>query len=233
MPRDASHRSGFFGGAVAGHASWSWLRRSTTRTPRWLGSISLVVVAALSSAKSVSCSSTIRAAASRPFDDGSPLLVDHNGRVYRVGDLLTRTPWTVFVFFSRTCPTVAAHDDRLRQLWSEFREQGIAWFMVASEAETTLEDLAREQNRRRYPFPLLWDEGGALATRLGVRYASQALILDRHGAVAYAGSIDSDRRFLHADAEPYLQRALTALIDGKRPSASDARAYGCALKFER
>lgn len=188
---------------------------------------------ALSVALGASCTPTSRSVSSNSMAVEAALLVDSTGRVYRVGDLLTRAPWTIFVFFSATCPTVAAHDERLRRLWKEFEERDVAWFMIASEAETTLMDLAREQNTRGYPFPLLRDEGGALARTLGVRYASQALILDRDGAVAYAGSIDSDRRFLHADAEPYLQRALAALIDGERPSVIDERAYGCALRFER
>jgi peroxiredoxin len=193
----------------------------------------LLTALALCVALGAACSPTSRSAPSDTLGVGSSLLVDSRGRVYRVGELLTRAPWTVFVFFSATCPTVAAHDERLRRLPNEFRERDVAWFMIASEAETTLVDLAREHNTRGYPFPLLRDQDGALARLLGVRYASQALILDRHGAVVYAGSIDSDRRFLHADAEPYLQRALGALIDGERPSVSDERAYGCALRFER
>jgi peroxiredoxin len=161
------------------------------------------------------------------------VLVDLDENAHRVGDLLTRNPWSVFIFFSATCPTVTAHDRRLTELWQDVQHQAFSWFMVASEVDTSLAGLTKEQAVRRYPFPLVWDPEGSLARLLDVRYASQVFILDDDATVAYAGGIDSDRRFLHPDAEPYLRDALVALMDGKTPVPAGKGAYGCALHLER
>lgn len=160
-------------------------------------------------------------------------LLDADSHTHRVSELLTRAPWTVVVFFSATCPTVAAHDQRLIDLWRAYQGKEVAWLMVASESDVTLAALVEEQKHRGYPFPLLWDTDATFARGLGVRYASQAFILDHEGNVAYAGSIDSDRRFLHDDAEPYLKHALDALLAGSAPPRTPSAAYGCALALER
>ncbi len=161
------------------------------------------------------------------------VLINLDGNAHRVGDLLTRNPWTVFIFFSATCPTVTAHDGRLTELWQDVQHHAFSWFMVASEVDTSLASLTPQQAVRGYPFPLLWDQNGGLARLLDARYASQVFILHDDATVAYAGSMDSDRRFLHPDAEPYLRNALVALIEGRTPVPARKTAYGCALRLER
>lgn len=169
----------------------------------------------------------------RPAAHGVATLrvVAENERTHRVGDLVQGHSWTVLFFFSATCPTVTAHDQRLKALWRDFHAQGVGVYAIASESDMTLSALRREAAARGYPFPLLLDPEGRLARELGVRYASQAFVLGRDAEVAYAGSLDSDRRFLHDDAEPYLANALTALQHGRTPNRADAAAYGCALSL--
>jgi peroxiredoxin len=161
------------------------------------------------------------------------VLRDLDGKPHRVSALLEGAPLSVVVFFSATCPCVSAHDERLSELSRQLNAPDVAWFMVASETDTSLAQLQHEQQKRDYPFPLLLDENGALARTLDVRYASQAFILRSDASVVYAGSIDSDRRFLHEDAQPYLQRALLAAIEGRPVPPGEKAAYGCALQLQR
>lgn len=159
-------------------------------------------------------------------------VVGSNAHTYRVGELSARHAWTVLVFFSATCPTVTAHDQRLKGLWRDFRSRGVGFYAIASEAGFTPQHQKREAALRAYPFPLLVDPRSALARHLNVRYASQVFVLEPEGAVVYTGSIDSDRRFLHDNAKPYLRHALDALIGGFAPVPADSAAYGCALQLE-
>lgn len=160
-------------------------------------------------------------------------VVDTRGETHSVGALLSVHAWTAFVFFSATCPTVSAHDRRLIALWDAVRSRDVGLVMVASEGDAGVAMIRDESTRRGYPFPLVWDRDGQLAEVLGVRYASQAFILSRGGEVAYAGSIDSDRRFLHEGATPYLRDAIAALVAGQRPAPAGGAAFGCALALER
>lgn len=158
-------------------------------------------------------------------------VVEPNEQTHVVGDLAARHAFTVLMFYSATCPTVTAHDARLKALWSDYHARNIGVYAVASEADITVETLGREASRRGYPFPLVWDAGGRLARQLNVRYASQVVVLGADASVVYAGSIDSDRRFLHDDATPYLRNALDALLRGFAPAKTDGAAYGCALSL--
>lgn len=175
-------------------------------------------------------------AAQRPTDLAATNVAVHDvvethEQTYRVGDLAARHAFTVLVFFSATCPTVAAHDARLISLWRKYRDRDVGFYVVASESNVTSKQLTHEATKRGYPFPLLQDPEGRLARRLNVRYASQAFVLERDGNVAFAGSIDSDRRFLHRDAKPFLRNALDALLSGSAAPSADTAAFGCALSL--
>lgn len=187
-------------------------------------------VLALVAGAVVACSTPVSKEPPIP-NTGDQRVVETNERTYCVRDLAGRHTFTVLVFFSATCPTVTAHDERVERLARAYVARDVGFYAVASEADVTLEQLKVEARRRGYSFPLVWDAGGALARHLDVRYASQAFVLTRDGSIAYAGSVDSDRRFLHADAKPFLRDALDALLSGAEPEPGDARAYGCALSL--
>jgi peroxiredoxin len=158
-------------------------------------------------------------------------VVESDEQAHRVGELAARHDLTVLVFYSATCPTVTAHDERLKQLWRDYTARGVGFYLVASEVTVSRTGLMEAAATHRYPFPLVWDAGAGVARDLSVRYASQAFVLTKDASIAYAGSIDSDRRFLHDDAKPYLRDALDALLSGSTPMPADAAAYGCALSL--
>lgn len=161
------------------------------------------------------------------------VLTSLDGRAHQVRELLTRAPWTVFIFYSETCPCVEAHDERVIRLWQEYHARGVSVVMVASESGSSLAGLRTAGSARGYPFPLFLDQGSRLARAWQVRFASQAFVVSSQGQTAYAGAIDSDRRFLHADSEPYLERAIQALLAGRAPAVAPKAAFGCALDLER
>jgi hypothetical protein len=99
---------------------------------------------------------------------------------------------------------------------------------VDSEAGTTPESLAAEA--RADGVPVLADEGSRLADELGAEYATYTVIVDRAGHVRYRGGIDSDDRWLHPAAIPYVRDALDDLLAGRAPRRPEGRALGCVLR---
>lgn len=137
---------------------------------------------------------------------------------------------TVVVFFADHCPCQAAHDARLRDLFTTYHPRGVDLFAVDSETGATLERDRARAIERAYPFPILLDPGGALAAEVGADYATETVVFDRTGHVRYHGGIDSDRKSLHDDAAPYLRDALDDLLAGRSPRRSESKALGCALQ---
>ena len=80
-------------------------------------------------------------------------------------------------------------------------------------------------------LPILRDENAELAKRLGAAYATESYILDSSGRVRYQGGVDSDRKYLRPDAQPYLRRALLKLLSGDAPAFATSKALGCALRL--
>jgi peroxiredoxin len=137
---------------------------------------------------------------------------------------------TVLEFFSAHCPCQTAHDARLRGLASTYGAQGIAFRAVSSEASLDRRGEAEEAAKRRYPYPLVHDQGGALARSVGAEYATYTLVVAPDGRVLFRGGIDSDKRDLHDDARPYLGDALADILAGRPVARPEAKTLGCALQ---
>ncbi len=126
---------------------------------------------------------------------------------------------------------LALHDQRLRKVAEDYGRRGVRFLGVDSEVGATLERDRAEVERRRYPFPIVFDRGGELARTLGAEFAGYTLVLDRDGTIRYRGGIDSDRVRLRDDATPYLRDALDDLLAGRTPRLPESKPLGCALRL--
>lgn len=149
---------------------------------------------------------------------------------------VTLDPWlrqnryTVVLFVSASCPCVHAHAERVRALSVRYSPLGVQFVAVDPERDVTSEIAQAERAQHGWSFPLLLDPDGQLADRLGAEYAGYAAVLDARGAIQYRGGIDSDRKALHDDAQPYLANALDDLLAGRAVSVPRTEALGCVLR---
>jgi peroxiredoxin len=148
----------------------------------------------------------------------------------RLAEIVKPGRVTVIEFFSAECPCQAAHDDRLRELASAYRERGVDVIAVDSEAGASTDRARNEALSRRYPFPILADPSGALADALGAEFATYTVVVDRLGHVRYRGGVDSDRTHLTTDASLWVRDAVDRLLAGADPDRTEAEALGCALR---
>jgi hypothetical protein len=134
---------------------------------------------------------------------------------------------TVVTFFSATCPCQRAHDARLVELMAKVASSDVGFVVVDSEVTTTREEDAEQSKLRGYP--IVRDEGAALAKRLDAEYATFSVVLDRHGKVLYRGGIDSDKSHMHEGRTQYLANALEDAIAGRTLRQAEAKTLGCVL----
>lgn len=154
-----------------------------------------------------------------------------DARNHRIESELVRARFTVFVFFSKDCAIQRAHDARLSQIAERYRDRGVRVLAIDSETGTSLARDAAEVRARGYRFPILLDADGRFARALGARYSTYSVIADARGRVRYAGAIDTDRQRLHAEATPYLDNALGALLRGAEPEPAETESLGCFLRL--
>lgn len=151
------------------------------------------------------------------------------GEVERFPSDLSGARLTVLVFASADCPCFEAHEPRLAALARDYRPQGVRFFLVDSERESSESRAVRQSIEGRLALPLLIDPEAALADALGAEYATYSVIVDRDAVIRYRGGIDSDKSFLREDATPYLRDALDDLLAGNAPRRPETEALGCAL----
>ncbi len=168
-------------------------------------------------------------ASSGPPDVGNATLRDARGQVTSLTALARSHKLTVLVFYAAGCPCFAAHVDRLRQLERELGPQGVGFLVVDSERHGA--DETSPPGEIAPGLPLLRDESGDLARRLGARYATESFVLDPAGRVRYQGGVDSDRKYLRPDAHHFLREALMKLLSGDAPAFATSKALGCALRL--
>ncbi len=152
-----------------------------------------------------------------------------DGGTRTLADILGKNDYLVVTFFSSTCPCQTAHDGRLKDLYTQWHERGVAFVAVDSEADSSLSTDITEAKRRGYPFPILSDPEGKLADALGARFATYTVILDKKGNIRYRGGIDSDRTRLTDKARHYVRTALAQLLAGQDPNPAETKALGCLL----
>ena len=136
---------------------------------------------------------------------------------------------TVITFFAASCPCFAAHAERLRALAQELEPRGVQLLVVDSERHRSGE--APSPVVPGTSLPILRDEGGLLARRLGARFATESFVFDTAGALRYRGGIDSDRKYLSEHPSHSLRAALLDLLAGSAPEYATSKTLGCALRL--
>ena len=160
---------------------------------------------------------------------GDLTLAGAGGTVVRLQELVAARRLTVVVFYSATCPCFAVHRERLDQLAREMAPRGVALVVVDSERHAAGE--ARPEMVPGTQLPVLRDEGGRLARRLGAQYATESFVFDGNGQLRYRGGIDDQRKYLGSNPKLHLRDALLRLLGNDAPAYATAKALGCALRL--
>ena len=145
-------------------------------------------------------------------------------------DIVARDQFTVLIFVSAECQSLAAHTFRLSQLAAQYAPRGIQFLAVDSEIGTSPSVAAAEARAYRLPFPLFIDSGAQLANSFAASYATYTVVVDRKSNVHYRGGLDSDLVDLHDNAKLYVRDALDDLLAGREPRLQQTKTLGCILR---
>ena len=163
--------------------------------------------------------------------NGSPVsLASYKGKIVVL-------EWT-----NHECPYVRKHYEtgNMQALQREATGQGAIWLTLISSAKgeqgyvtaAQADDLTT--SRKAAPTAVLLDEPGVVGRMYGATNTPHMYVVDKAGALIYAGAIDDRPTTRRADvpgASNYVRAALESVSTGQPVKTPITRAYGCTVKY--
>jgi peroxiredoxin len=180
----------------------------------------------------VTASTALSGSAAEPpgtFETSLLSLKSADGDTVTLDGLRSGHDATVIVFWSATCPCVRRYQERVDALLDAYPPDRVRILAVSSNVGESFEDALRVAKERGVQVPLYRDESGRVADALGARSTPTVVVLDAKGKVRFLGWIDNERRPGESGREPWLERALTGVLDGTTKFSSRSPVYGCRI----
>jgi len=144
----------------------------------------------------------------------------------------------ILIFTCNTCPFTKAYEERIIQLHKTYVSMGFPLLAINSNNSHISPDDSFKHMRARameknYPFPYLKDKNEEVCKAYGATRTPQVYLLEKSGdvfRVAYMGAIDDNSLDARSVSNRYLEKAIRALREGKRPDPATTRAIGCTIK---
>lgn len=137
------------------------------------------------------------------------------------------------VFSCCHCPYVVAWEDRVNAIAHDYDGRaGLVAINSNDHLGDSFDDMRRRAAEKGFSFPFLRDESQEVAHAYNAARTPEVFLLDAEHRLAYHGAPDSD----YADpggAEPWLRRALDAVLDGREPQPAETPPVGCTVKYRR
>lgn len=143
-------------------------------------------------------------------------------------------PVLVFAFISNGCPMVRAYDGaRLISIQKVYGPRGVQVVAINSNNAHLspidgYEEVVERAEEAGYNFPYLKDEDGRVARVLEATTTPHVFVFDRERRLRYRGRIDNSRDPSKA-TRPYLELALTDVLEGRPVEAAETQPFGCAI----
>jgi thiol-disulfide isomerase/thioredoxin len=138
----------------------------------------------------------------------------------------------VVAFLGTECPISNAYAPVLTELATEYAAKGVRFVGVYSNRQDDAAAVAKHAKEFSITFPVLKDEGAALADRFAAKRTPEVFVLDGTRTVRYRGRIDDqfDRSVKRAKVgEYYLVDALKSVLHGQEVATAVVEPTGCII----
>ena len=170
--------------------------------------------------------------------DTAPAWVDlegTDGKKHSLADLKGKDV-VVVIFTCNSCPIATDYEPRILEFAKAQATPESKVAIVAINVNTIKEDQLPEMTKRavkkKYPFPYLYDPSQEIAKKFGAMYTPEFFVLNAERKIVYLGAMDEK----DPPAEPgksFLEFAVTATLDSKKPAIGETLARGCRIRLNR
>jgi peroxiredoxin len=147
----------------------------------------------------------------------------------------------ILIFDCNTCPFSQAYNERIKELHSTYAKKGFPVIAInPNDAKVSpgdsFEKMVTYAKENEFPHSYLQDTDQTVARAFGATNTPHVFVLTNENnafKVAYIGAIDNNSKDASAATKHYVQDAVDALLQGKNPDVTSAKAIGCTIKWKR
>jgi peroxiredoxin len=157
-----------------------------------------------------------------------------DGKKHALADLKDKD-FVVVVFTCNSCPVAEAYEPRIIAFAEKYAKPDAKVALVAINVNTIKADalpaMKLRAQKKKYPFPYLYDPTQQIARKYGALFTPEFFVLDKDRKVIYTGAMDNKT----PPGEPnalYLESVIQSALAGKNPNATEtSAAAGCKIRF--
>ncbi len=139
----------------------------------------------------------------------------------------------VIVFTCNHCPYAQAVENRLLEFHKKYAKKNVQLVCInANDAENYPDDSFQNMQKKKYPFPYLYDETQSTARIFQAQCTPDLYVYDGAQRLAYHGRFDDNWQNEKTVTSHDLEDAVKALLAGKMPSPDQKSSMGCSIKWK-
>jgi len=156
-----------------------------------------------------------------------------DGKKHSLADLKGKDV-VVVIFTCNSCPSAAAYESRIIPFAAKHAGPDAKVAVVAINVnllkEDSLPEMTKRAEKKKYPYPYLFDPSQEIAKKFGAKYTPEFFVLDKARKVVYMGAMDDKDPPAEAGAN-FLEAAVLAALAGKTPEKKETLGRGCMIRF--
>lgn len=165
-------------------------------------------------------------------------LSDQSGKPVKLSD--AKGKLVVLEWFNEGCPFVKKHygSKNMQGLQKRYAQKGVIWYSIISSKEGKQGHLtpaeATDRLKGMASKAILLDAKGDVGRLYSAKTTPHMFVIDKKGALIYAGAIDDTPSADPADikgSKNFVAAALDEALAGKPVSTPSAPPYGCSVKY--
>ena len=161
-----------------------------------------------------------------------PAVDGHNYRLASFAD----QPLLVVVFSCNHCPYAIGSEERLNQLYTDYRGRGVAMIAINSNEEEnhptdSFDHMVERARERGFQFPYARDVEQTAALAYGALRTPHFYVFDADRALRYTGRMDDNPKDAALATTHELRDAIESLLDNDSVATPITNPIGCNVKW--
>jgi thiol-disulfide isomerase/thioredoxin len=158
-----------------------------------------------------------------------PNVLAEDGSSVTLSDVLGSKPYAAIIWHSINCPFVRPYESVLPGMAQTYGERGVQFIAINSNGDEDNAAIRERLGAAGFNFPVLKDEGSALADQYGAQNTPEVFLVDANRHLLYHGQISDNSSGPGADGEPTLANVLDAVLAGQQPPVTETPHRGCQV----